>query len=192
MRSVLYIILLSSSVLLRYHKCSSFVMMNFGSRGRSHETLSSIYKRQPFSSSDINDKTRNSRSSSKLQSKRPNDLNDSGTLKGVFYNDDAFGLVFLTSLFIVQDYNFCAVFGGLSFASTIFFRKKEDSNETYRISLIVPGILALVSFVLTQQQEGKVLLFDKTTSPTILMAVCFISATWSTIKYALYKEEELL
>ena len=93
------------------------------------------------------------------------------------YNDDAFGLVFLTTGLGLKDFQFGAIFLALSgiAASYIYF----DKNNNPRFEKILPGLVALVSLIVKfgltlseqQQIEGAEIL------------VCFISLAWSIWNY---------
>jgi hypothetical protein len=60
------------------------------------------------------------------------------------YNDDAFGLVFLTGLLVAKDVVFCGVFASLSFiaAAVKSSRSKQDRVEMARIEnyLLPPAV----------------------------------------------------
>jgi len=62
------------------------------------------------------------------------------------YNDDAFGLVFLTSLFISKDYCFCTIFTVLSFIAVIGTNQLQiwKADDKW-----LPGVMALASLILT-------------------------------------------
>jgi len=60
------------------------------------------------------------------------------------YNDDAFGLVFLGSIFIAKDTNFAACFGLFSFIAVILTRINSNLYTP-----LLPGFVAAISFLAT-------------------------------------------
>lgn len=114
------------------------------------------------------------------------------------YNDDAFGLVFLTSLFITQDYLFCILFTAFSFAAVLGTKNQWKLFSSIRNPIIIPGLVALISFVINvafnvaipSLGESQSLAWNDldvssssllpfTTNQIYELAVCFISAVYA-------------
>ena len=81
-------------------------------------------------------------SSLHLQNEDKND--SSSSTPAVLYNDDAFGLVFLSSLFVAKDYTFAAIFASLSFLAVIMIQ-----FAGVKFTPLAPGFVAAVSLVIT-------------------------------------------
>lgn len=83
-------------------------------------------------------------SSSCLHSQSDDKDASSSTSPTVLYNDDAFGLVFLSSLFVAKDYTFAATFASLSFLAVIMV---QFAGVTF--TPLAPGFVALMSLFVT-------------------------------------------
>lgn len=82
-----------------------------------------------------------------------------------YYNDDAFGLIFLSGLLIDEDYNFCAIFAGLSAVAATVATKQKSSEP------MVPGIVALAALGTTEILHPPVSLLE--------IGVCLASLGYS-------------
>lgn len=79
-----------------------------------------------------------------LNARNGNSENDSSDRTEVVYNDDAFGLIFLSSFFVAKDYTFAACFGALSFLAVILVQ-----FGGFRFNPLLPGLVAISSFIVT-------------------------------------------
>ena len=102
--------------------------------------------------------------------------NDNNTL-GNNYNDDAFGLVFLTGALVDKDYEFSGIFMVLSAVAAAVSRNRPGGK------LISPGKVALVALFLRFAYAR----FDFCLLSKAEIGVCLISFFWD-----LFKESQVL
>jgi hypothetical protein len=90
----------------------------------------------------------------------------------IVYNDDAFGLVFLTSTFFAEDYTFVVCFGLLSMlvASLVQF-------QVTKFTPLIPGTAALVSYAISRIIVGV----PNETVPVELVT-CVVLLAWGYIQ----------
>ena len=91
------------------------------------------------------------------------------------YNDDAFGLVFLSSFVVEHDNAFAGTFGVLSAISAVMVR-----NKLIEYRPMIPGIVALFTvLVLTAMTPTS---FHPNNVTLLQLCVCAVSLTWSIIQ----------
>lgn len=124
------------------------------------------------------------------------DGDDRSVTSTVYYNDDAFGLVFLTASLVVRDFSFAAAFLLLSaIAATLSNANVADIKSTP----ILPGIIAFAAlaaskiepFAFAAQSLGGdfVVPLDEQGSQ-IELIVCSISLVWCIIQQVRNAEDE--
>lgn len=94
------------------------------------------------------------------------------------YNDDAFGLIFLSALIAENDYPFATAFGLLSGASAIL---TKQGLVPYRP--LLPGVVAVVAYAIATVIDGHLL-------PPLEGAVCAVSVIWSLVQEVQLQTEE--
>lgn len=126
--------------------------------------------------------TSSSFSSSTLQRNWRHDVvlrakNDKENLDGV-YNDDAFGLVFLSSFFVAKDYTFSACFGALSMIAFVFVQFRGVPFNP-----ILPGAVALASLLL-KSIIGNVVtdVIPEDTALPVELGASVVSLVWGFIQ----------
>lgn len=107
---------------------------------RGERNLSSRTRRTPFTSNAFLPLL----TSSSLHLQNEDKSDSSSSTPAVLYNDDAFGLVFLSSLFVAKDYTFAAIFASLSFLAVIMIQ-----FAGVKFTPLAPGFVAAVSLVIT-------------------------------------------
>lgn len=95
--------------------------------------------------------------------------------KLVDYNDDAFGLVFLSSFVVEHDNVFAGTFGVLSAVAAILVRSKVLAYRP-----LIPGIVALATVLtLTALRPTS---FHPDNLTLLQLGVCSVSLAWSIIQ----------
>ena len=113
------------------------------------------------------------------------------------YNDDCFGLVFLSGLLIAKDYVFCSTFAALSFvaAQTNSTRRKEQQHLSDGMKkaeqYLIPSAVCLNSYfsssiVLTVCHDGLRKLSPALDTPPTWENPVLTSATLFSILYGLF------
>jgi hypothetical protein len=93
------------------------------------------------------------------------------------YNDDAFGLIFLSALIAENDYPFATAFGLLSGASAIIIKQRV---VPYRP--LLPGVVAVAAYAIAAVLDGHLL-------PPLEGAVCAVSVIWGLVQEAQLQKE---
>ena len=130
--------------------------------------------------------SRPSRRSTQLHVGNSDNDNDE---ESFFYNDDAFGLIFLTGLLYLKDTTFATIFGGLSAmaASASYFRVFNGINNNVR--LLVPGFVAILTWIVRVGGVGGV---DDAEALKVESIVCVISFLWSVVQFTSAKRDTTL
>jgi hypothetical protein len=91
------------------------------------------------------------------------------------YNDDAFGLIFLSSFVVEHDNSFAATFGILSAFAAIFVRQRILQSTP-----LIPGLVALATLLVIQTPIFSNLRPDSISS--LQAGSCILSFVWSVVK----------
>ena len=97
--------------------------------------------------------------------------------EGNSYNDDAFGLVFLTGGFLSQDVDFVATFASLSAAAATFTGIGLVAKDERAPAAVATATLLLSPFVASIRQHGS--LHYLSPPIPVEIGVCLISVIWS-------------
>ena len=96
------------------------------------------------------------------------------------YNDDAFGLIFLSTSLILQDTIFAGVFLTVSGLAAIVSNSNNKINDKQR--LIMPGIVAMISLALrtlsVSISQDELLIVENELLKQELV-LCFVSLLWA-------------
>lgn len=98
-----------------------------------------------------------------------------GNDRNVDYNDDAFGLVFLSSFVVEHDNAFAGTFGVLSTVAAILVRSKVIEYRP-----LIPGIVAVCTVLALTALTPTELHPDNVTR--LQLGVCAVSLAWSIIQ----------
>jgi hypothetical protein len=86
----------------------------------------------------------------------------------VFYNDDAFGLVLFSSLFVAKDYTFARCFGALSMLAVVLVK-----FQMTKFTPLLPGLLALLSYAIS-----RIIVGSPEEAVPVELATCLVSLAW--------------
>lgn len=107
-----------------------------------------------------------------------NDNNNDNSSPSVLYNDDAFGLVFLSSFFVAKDYTFSAIFASLSFLAVILVQ-----FGGVKFSPLIPGFVAIISLIVTSLVGNVVTdVIPEEIALPVELAACAISLVWGFVQ----------
>jgi len=96
----------------------------------------------------------------------------------VLYNDDAFGLVFLSSIFIAKDYTFAACFAAVSFVAVILVQ-----FGGVKFNPLFPGLVAVVSFIVSSIAGNVVAaVVPEEVAIPVELGACAVSLVWGLIQ----------
>ncbi len=108
--------------------------------------------------------------------------------EGNSYNDDAFGLVFLTGGVLSRDADFVATFATLSAAAAVFAGMGLVAKDERAPAAVATATLLLSPFVASMRQHGSL----EYLSPPIPVeiGVCLISVVWSFVNKSREEKRE--
>lgn len=111
---------------------------------------------------------------------------NSGEEDTIFYNDDAFGLIFLSASLVLRDFPFAAAFLLLSGATSAAI-----SAKAFKFQPVLPGVVAFAALTLgkfeplstaAQTFGGDFALPLDENGRKFELAICFISLVWGIIQ----------
>ena len=109
------------------------------------------------------------------------------SLSRPIYNDDAFGLVFLSTLFVENDRLLATVFAISSAVSLLAVRNglvgNNNNSTNQKLVLVVPGLTAIWSLGLNG-------LLQQTMPSQLELTVCLLSLLWSVGQAVRYDHDE--
>jgi hypothetical protein len=114
------------------------------------------------------DQLNNLLSSSTVVSARNKEEDGPSNNQPVFYNDDAFGLVLLSSLFVAKDYTFATCFGLLSMLAVVLVK-----FEVTKFTPLLPGLVALLSYAVS-----RIIVGVPEEAVPVELATCVVSLAW--------------
>jgi hypothetical protein len=90
----------------------------------------------------------------------------------IVYNDDAFGLVLLSSIFVAKDYTFAACFALLSMLSAGLVQ-----FQVTKFTPLIPGMVALVSYAIS-----RIIVGVPNEAVPVELVTCAVSLAWGYIQ----------